>query len=781
MSVLAPVRIRPALGGPRVTRLTAGSLAIGGLLLLYASWQLAGWGPASRRALIGDVFFYPVSAIAVWTAWRAGARCAAWHGLRRAWRLIALGALAYLLGDIAQTFYELAGQKPYPSLADGFYLAFYPLMLAGVLSFPALRRNRSERVRVALDVALVALGGSGAVIYLVLGPTAVADGQSALQTAFSIAYPVGDMVLLVGLASLLLRGSAPSARHALQLLAGGVAFYVAADLVYGWVTLHSTYQGGDPVDTLWMVAIAIMALAPAAQRAVAAPEQIETSRDRIGWVPYAAVAFGFAVLVVSDRHDTLFPGMTMTLIALGLAALVSARQFLGQRDLLGAQGRLRHQALHDALTGLPNRVLMLDRAEQLLARARRDRKAVAMLFIDIDRFKQVNDTFGHAAGDKLLCAVAARLSGVVREADTLGRLGGDEFVVLLDPASLNVAPELVAERALDVLRLPIELNGSDQRSLSITASVGIAAGPRDTAEELMHDADIALYRAKEAGRDGYVRFESEMQALVEDRLVLELDLQEGIAREELFLEYQPTFNLRDGTVTGVEALVRWRHPTRGVLAPETFVPLAEQTRLIVPLGRWVLHEACRQAADWHGRGHAIGVAVNVSGRQLERDDFADHVDEALRASGLDPASLTLEITETSLMADADSAAERLASLKALGLRVAIDDFGTGYSSLAYLRQFPVDALKIDRSFISSIASSRESGALIHTLVQLGKTLGLETLGEGIEDADQLRRLQREQCDHGQGFLLARPLCVEAIERFLDNTRTAARGLRQAGA
>jgi len=752
--------------------------AMGAVLAVYASWQVVRWGPAPDRQLIGDAFFYPVSAAAVWQAWRASKRCSSWRRLARAWRLLTLGALAYLAGDVAQTVYEVIGRRPYPSVADGLYLCFYPLLLAGLLSFPVFRRNSRERVRLALNLAVVALGGSGAVIYLVLGPAAIGDSGDTLQTMFSIAYPVGDMVLLVGLASLLLRGSAPSARRALLLLAGGLFFYVVADLAYAYVTLHSSYQGGDPVDTLWMIAIAVMAVAASAQRGVEGPEQIATAPEPVGWLPYLAVGFGFGLLLYSDRHDSFFPGLLMTLIAMALAALVSFGQFLGQRDLVGAHREMRHQALHDTLTGLPNRLLIIDRAEQLLARTRRQLGPLVLMFLDIDGFKHVNDTFGHAAGDKLLQAVADRLVGVVREGDTVGRLGGDEFVILLDPASLTVTPELIAERILAVLREPIDINGGGARTLSITASIGIASGLRTSPDELFRDADTALYRAKESGRNRYVLFESGMHADSENHLRLEMDLREAVERQEFFLVYQPTFDLRTETVAGVEALLRWRRPGRGVVPPDLFIPVAEETGLIVPIGRWVLGQACEQAAAWHRRGHRIGIAVNVSARQLDADSFADDVRGALTRSGLDPSALTLEITETTLMRDADQTAAELVSLKALGVRIAIDDFGTGYSSLAYLRQFPVDALKIDRSFISGIAASSQSGALIHTLVQLGKTLGLETIGEGIEQASQLRHLQREQCDSGQGFLFARPLELEAIETFLE---TAATGGRRAAA
>ena len=430
------------------------------------------------------------------------------------------------------------------------------------------------------------------------------------------------------------------------------------------------------------------------------------------------------------------------------------------------QEQLRHQAFHDTLTGLPNRALVHDRAEQMLARARRQHSPVAVLYLDIDGLKDVNDTFGHAAGDALLKEVAARLASVVRDGDTVGRMSGDEFLVLLD-SEPNTSPVLVAERILDLLHQPIDLNGTGVRPVSITASVGIAVGQRASADELIRDADIALYRAKESGRDRYTLFEASMHETISDRVTLELDLHEALDEQQFFLLYQPTFDLQRQTMTGVEALIRWRHPSRGVLAPDLFIPIAEQNDTIVPIGRWVLDQACRQAADWHEHGHPLGMAVNVSARQLGRNAFVDEVRDALERSRLDPKALTLEITETTLMHNMNAAAERLTALKKLGVRIAIDDFGTGYSSLAYLRQFPVDALKIDRSFISTIADTKRSKSLIHTLVQLGKTLGLETLGEGIEDTTQLKTLQREQCDLGQGFLFARPLPVEAIEQFFD--------------
>jgi diguanylate cyclase (GGDEF)-like protein len=463
----------------------------------------------------------------------------------------------------------------------------------------------------------------------------------------------------------------------------------------------------------------------------------------------------------------LFLAGTIVSLLLFVLILVLARSRAHALGMVDEKtGQLRHQALHDGLTCLPNRVLALDRAEQMLARARRHQVPVAALYVDIDSFKQVNDTFGHAVGDELLRTVASRLANVVRGGDTAARLGGDEFVVLLEGSALDAGPELVAERVQEVLRQPYDMTEQIGRQLSVTASIGIAMGARMSADELLRDADLALYEAKAAGKNGYAVFQSSMQTAARDRVALQMDLADALEHQQLFLLYQPTFDLKSQRIVGVEALIRWRHPTRGIVSPEEFIPIAEESGLIIPIGRWVLQEACRQAAIWHEHGHRIGIAVNVSARQLDADDLIDEVRKTLYDSGLDPAALTLEVTETTLMRDTQATAKRLVLLKQLGVLIAIDDFGTGYSSLAYLRQFPADILKIDRSFVGGIATSEASAALIHTLVQLGKTLHIQTLAEGIEDRAQLKTLQREHCDHGQGFLFSRPLDVDALEQLL---------------
>jgi diguanylate cyclase (GGDEF)-like protein len=505
----------------------------------------------------------------------------------------------------------------------------------------------------------------------------------------------------------------------------------------------------------------------AAQRA--APLN-EVTKRCLRWRDCAADAMVESARELELPEETLDAANAMLQRSLDVTLVRMCQSFEAERqsaleELHRRQEELAHLATHDALTGLPNRTLIRDRIEQMLIRARRNGEPVAALFVDLDNFKSINDTLGHRAGDELLCAVADRLGAVVRETDALGRLGGDEFVVIADGQSLDAGPELIAERMLDALAEPFQLIHAADASVTVKASVGIATGERASADDLLRDADIAMYRAKWDGKNRYVVFASEMQDAVQSQMLLEMDLQDALENEEFFLVYQPTFDLREMTPTGVEALLRWRNPRRGVVQPDEFVPLLEESGMIKPVGAWVLEEACRQTAEWHAAGYALGVAVNVSGRQLDTDDFVDEVAAALADSGLDPGALTIEITETTLMSNADETARRLMSVKELGVRIAIDDFGTGYSSLAHLQRFPVDALKIDRSFIAQLSQGYEGEILLRTLVQLGKSLSIETLAEGIEGARELSLVREENCDSGQGFLFARPLEAAAAESF----------------
>jgi diguanylate cyclase (GGDEF)-like protein len=465
-------------------------------------------------------------------------------------------------------------------------------------------------------------------------------------------------------------------------------------------------------------------------------------------------------------------GIVLSLL-LGLLIYVLGSGRAQSRDLVDERtDELRFQALHDSLTGLPNRALIMDRIDQLLARNRRNGTAGAALYVDLDDFKNVNDSLGHETGDRLLASVATRMASTLRGADTIGRMGGDEFVVLIDGSEPMVAPELVAERLLDVMRQPFEFEGSST-SLLVNTSIGIAVGDRSSGGELLRDADIALYQAKVAGKNRYEFFHPEMQTTIGRRIQLEFDLRSALAAEQFHLVYQPIYNLGDLSVVGVEALLRWQHPVDGLLGPDEFIPILEQTGQIREVGAWVLYQACRQMASWHALGDRLTVSVNVSGRQLDDDRIVEHIRHALRSTGLQPTSLTIEVTETALMRDTKSAVRRLHAIKELGVSVAVDDFGTGYSSLAYLQQFPVDCIKIDKSFTSAMVSSPESEALIRTFVQLGKDLGLTTLAEGVETSSEMDLLRADNVDEAQGYLFARPLDPETLEaQFLAPMRFA---------
>jgi diguanylate cyclase (GGDEF)-like protein len=497
-----------------------------------------------------------------------------------------------------------------------------------------------------------------------------------------------------------------------------------------------------------------------------------------GWsVQVIGVASGKGIIADKSALALLICGIAFFVLSAAILYLMAtsrsqALEMVRVRtvELRRTADELRSLAFHDSLTGLPNRSLILDRVDSMLKRSRRDGTRPAALFLDLDDFKDINDTLGHEAGDELLVEVAGRLTSALRQGDSIGRLGGDEFVILVD-GSADPGPEAVAQRILNALVEPITIASSPQ-PLQVTASIGIAAGTGVMPAQLLKDADIALYQAKNAGKGRAVVFSHSMQESVEGNRLLDVDLHHALENHEFFVVYQPTVDLASGTFTGVESLVRWNHPHRGVLEPNVFIPSLEANGLIVPVGQWVLETACRQGAVWHNRGLRMTVAVNVSAVQLEGDQIVEVVRRALALSRFDPSLLVLEITETAIMRDVASTLVLLNELKALGVQIAIDDFGTGYSSMAYLRQFPIDVMKIDRSFVTCIADSPESAAIVHTMVQLGKVLGLETIAEGVENDDQLLRLRAEGVNVGQGFLFARPMGAAEAGRLLESAPVA---------
>jgi diguanylate cyclase (GGDEF)-like protein len=490
----------PSASRARVVRVAVASAS---LMALYGAWRVSGW-PSGHTELISDLSFVPLSLTAAFCAGAASRRCRDYPRLRSAWRLSALASLSYTVADLIWLLYAALGKSPYPSPADVFYLLFYPLMFVSLLRQPARRQSSRAAIRLGIDVAVVAIGGASVVAYVTLGPTLHQAGSHPLTTVFSLAYPVGDMILMLGLASVLLRGG-PSI--VLRLIALGLICFVAADLVYGYISLHGTYQSGNPTDALWMAAMAFFAVSAAAQArpAVVSEPAVQEIRS-VSWLPYLALATTFGLLVRADRLGPVFPDLALVVACVLLTALVSARQFLTQQELLQARRELSHRSLHDGLTGLPNRLFLAHQAEVMFARAQRHGRGVAALYVDIDDFKAINDTYGHAVGDEALCAIGACLSNLVRINDVAGRLGGDEFVVLLDEIQEEGEARQIAARIGGQLTVPIRSEAVPGHELVVRASVGVVVTADGTFEELLHAADHAMYDVKRSRKRREAQF-----------------------------------------------------------------------------------------------------------------------------------------------------------------------------------------------------------------------------------------------------------------------------------
>jgi diguanylate cyclase (GGDEF)-like protein/PAS domain S-box-containing protein len=447
-----------------------------------------------------------------------------------------------------------------------------------------------------------------------------------------------------------------------------------------------------------------------------------------------------------------------------IGAVMTFRDVSVARAASVESSRLAH---HDGLTGLPNRTLFNDRLAQAISLAQRQGRQLAMLFVDVDHFKRINDSLGHAMGDKLLCSIAGRLKACVRRSDTVCRLGGDEFVILLSELARAEDAARVARKIVRMVAAPHIIDG---KSLDINVSVGGSIYPEDgeDAAILISAADTAMYDAKQQGRNRYQFFQSDMRELRQKRLLLEGELRYALGRNEFLLHYQPLVNLQTGRITGMEALIRWVHPERGMLSPEAFVPIAEECGLMVPIGQWVLLEACKQSRAWNDAGLGIvTVSVNVSAVEFRASDFLSGVRAVLIATRIEPVHLQLELTETVLMQDAESALVTLLALRAMGVRLAIDDFGTGYSSFTYLRRFPTDTIKLDQSFVQEITTDPEDITIVSAMINIGRSLRRRVVAEGIETRSQLDFLQRHGCAEGQGYYFSFPVAADQAGSLLE--------------
>ena len=869
--------------------------ASAGVTLALAAWLLTNLGGAFATKAVDDVVetLAPLVAAALcW--WAAGHRARA---ERLGWRLLAGACLSWGIGQGIWTVLEVGLQTtPFPSPADPFFLGFVPLAAAALLAFVGRGRGAWVRLRLLLDGLIASTAAFFVSWALLLEPLVRQSSDSVLARVLSLAYPLGDVVLV----TMVLVVAMELRRHRIfGLITGGILALALADSSFAYLNLKGTYNGGV-LDAAWVLGFLLLGLAalspttdkqrPAVGRGTwlgtllpcaPVPVAVTILAVRIGtgatvepllaWLGGSSVLLIFfrqvfalrllarsleakvqartealassedrfrsllqhssdAVLVLSQELAILYATESAErvlgvppdeLVGQSFGGVVDQREwarvatFLGDlaarpkatavqdirlrhgragwvnteavvvnllddpnvrglvvtvRDVTerrGLEDQLRELAFHDPLTGLPNRALFHDRVGHALALSRRTGQPCGVLFVDLDDFKRVNDSLGHSAGDQLLIATAHRISGVLRASDSVARLGGDEFAILAEDFTDASDVTALGDRLLEALRRPVEIDG---RSILPQASIGIATTTtaRETVEELLRNADVAMYQAKGRGKSCYEVFRPAMHLAAIQRLELEEQLRRAVEREEFVVHYQPVVRLADGSVSGVEALLRWQHPERGLLLPGEFIPLAEETGLIVPIGAWTLARACRDVAALQREPglRKLRVAVNLSSRQLADPGLEDHIAAVLASSGLDPITLVLEITESVLMTDTAATIERMERLRRTGPSFAMDDFGTGYSSLGYLRRYPIQILKIDRSFVVALGEGAEDTALVLAILSLANTLGMEVVAEGIEHAWQAGLLHRLGCALGQGFHFAKPMEIARLREAM---------------
>ncbi|MGK5678314.1 putative bifunctional diguanylate cyclase/phosphodiesterase [Actinoplanes sp. URMC 104] len=698
--------------------------------------------------------------------------------------LVGIGIVAFAASDIAYAYLQLLGAYRSGSATDiGWFTGFCLILLAALMPARPVEQDEQDSgqpVGVLLPyVAVLAALFTSVVWYATTG-----------HSNLFVAYTRSALILLiVGRQLLTLREN----RNLTRTLEARVAARTA-ELFASEQRFHALVQHSSDVVTVVSPEADVLYQSESVQRVFGYPARalngkrltklldpesgirLAQALRQVAGRPYATTVLEITVPHRDKRLRQAEMTITNLLSDPSVAGLVLNTRDISERKEL--QDQLVHEAYHDALTQLANRALFRERVGEALRTKPADGE-VTVLFLDLDGFKEVNDSLGHLAGDQLLVQVADRLRSSVRDGDVVARFGGDEFAVLIESERGARDAEQVARRIIEVLETPF---ASDTRNIHVQASIGLAAagmladGETDGAEQLMRNADLAMYKAKSAGGSVHASYDPEMLSDLVARLELEADLRLALERGQLHLHYQPTIDLTTSEVVGFEALARWQHPTRGLIPPAEFIPIAEATGLIVPLGRWVLREACSQAVEWSAAGgRPVKMAVNVSVRQFDRADLVEVVAGILAETGMPADQLCLEMTESVLMTDTDDNLEQLLRLKALGVTLAIDDFGTGYSSLAYLRRFPVDTLKIDRSFVERLGALTDDTALADTIVQLGKSLGMACVAEGIEEFGQLAALREMGCHFAQGYYFSRPVpATEAGRLFLEGAEAVAR-------
>ena len=673
---------------------------------------------------------------------------------RGSWLALAIGLGVWVAGN---SYWDLVlvhqEDPPIPSLADAGRLAFYPFAYL-CLGLHVRRTVRAVPASMWLDGLVGVLAVAALGMATVVAPIVAGIGGSTAELVVNAAYPICDVLLLALVIAFL--GLAGGGRgRAWTLLGAGFALFAAADTAYLYLLAGGVAVSGPALKSVYLLGIATIALA-SWQRPATVRRRRRAGR-RILALPFAACTVSIGMLLLSGLGSAHPVASCFAAAALVVAMI---RTSLSVQEL-ARMAETRRQASTDELTGLPNRRWFDRELRRAIDRARADDEELALLVIDLDHFKELNDTLGHHAGDRVLAQLGPRIRTALRAEDHVARLGGDEFAALLPGAG---AAEGAGERIAAALSERFSVEGIE---LQIAASIGVALFPEhgDDAETLLQRADVAMYQAKHR-RSGTEFYARERDRHTRERLQLIGELRDAVARDHLTLHFQPKLDLGRNRINGVEALVRWPHPTRGMVPPDEFIPLAEQTGVIGPLTELVIRKALRQAADWAARGIALTMAVNVSATNLLENGWTEGVLAALERHGVRPDRFVVEITEDVLMTDPDRSLTALAVLSAAGVRVALDDFGTGYSSLSYLKRLPVDELKIDRSFVFEMGTDPADAAIVQTAVDLGRRLGISVAAEGVEDADTLRRLTEYGAMTAQGFHIARPMPARDLEEWL---------------
>jgi len=738
----------------------------------FFAWVLFGFGGDRSTQVFDDLAQVVAAGFGALCCFVAAARERG--RARRAWILIGLAAASWAIGEVVWSWYEIALRRdvPFPSLADVGYLGFVPLALAGMLSFPTAHSRVSSRMRALTDGMIVCASLLFISWATVLGPLYRAGGNNLLEQVIGLAYPASDVVIISLVVFLVVR-SANAGRVPLALLGSGLVAIAVADSGFAYLTLIGSYASGNLIDTGWFAGFLLIGLA--AVRPARSDAAVARSHTRLGvFLPYviaAAVIFLGGIKKASAGILESFLFWDMMVVVL----LVLGRQLLTLLDRISLEKELARQAFSDPLTGLANRALFRDRVGLALARMQRTNQPFALAFLDLDDFKTTNDTMGHEAGDLLLVAVAERLRGSVRPADTVARLGGDEFAMLMEGLEDVTGAVRIAERALWSFHAPYALKNKD---VMVGASVGVTlcSTADQSVDDLLSRADMAMYMAKAAGKGRVEVFQEEMATSLLERAELQADLRRAVDRGEFAVHYQPIMNVFDGGVAGVEALVRWEHPERGLLAPGDFIALAEESGVIVPIGRFVLDQALSDFAAWRRQTtspEGPWLSVNLSGHQLQQPQLLDDIVHALERSGVAAGDVVLEITETMLLRERERTVGRLRELASLGLRIAIDDFGTGYSSLSYLQFLPAHFLKIDRAFVAGLEGGAEDAALAHAIVRMADALGLQAIAEGVETEGQRAALRKIGCGLAQGHLFSRAKPANEIGPMIVSRSAAA--------